>query len=167
MDMIGLTFEGFDSIGQERSTERGVELDLSGEVLGVEVYGPQELSILLSEHERLGSCLAKRIFRYARAQHESDQEEILIEELVTPLQGDLLTIKSLLKAITLSEGFHGPYTESEVQDWVKRSKMRVSSLVNALMSAENLVSVYLHLLQNDRLIDAPRWGGYLGVLLWA
>ena len=34
MDPIGLAFESFDAIGQYRTTENGVTIDLSGEIVG-------------------------------------------------------------------------------------------------------------------------------------
>lgn len=113
MDMIGLAFEGFDSLGGERQSERGVAIDLSGEVLGEEVYGPRELAHLISEHERLAVCLTRQIFRYARAQYETEDETRLIEQLVDSLRQDQLTIKSILRTIAMSEGFHGPYRDEE------------------------------------------------------
>ena len=112
MDMIGLTFEGFDSLAQERQEERGVALDLSGELLGDTVYGPVELAEKIADDPRLASCLTRRLFRYGRALHETAEERVLMERLASELKHEgELSIKSLLRAIALSEGFHGPYAE--------------------------------------------------------
>jgi hypothetical protein len=111
MDMIGLTFEGFDGLGRERRLERGVEIDFSGELLGESVVGPQELSARLSEHPMLAKCLTKKLFRYGRAQYEEDDEIDLINKLALQVENTQFTFKSLLRAIVLSEGFHGPFIQ--------------------------------------------------------
>jgi hypothetical protein len=111
MDMIGLTFEGFDGLGRERRFERGVEIDFSGELLGESVIGPQELSARLSDHPMLAKCLTKKLFRYGRAQYEEHDELELINELARQVESTQFTFKSLLRAIVLSEGFHGPFIQ--------------------------------------------------------
>ena len=110
MDMIGLTFEGFDGIGRSRRYERGVEIDISGELFGVEVAGPEELVVEIARHPRLSACLTKRVLRYARGVHEDEREESEIERIAYRLRRDGFTIKNLLREVALSEGFHGPYT---------------------------------------------------------
>ena len=113
MDMIGLTFEGFDGIGRARRYEQGVEIDPSGELLGVEVNGPLELAQELARHPKLTTCLVRRTLRYARGIYEDDVEEVEIEQIADRLRRDGFTIKNLLRAIALSEGFHGPYREDQ------------------------------------------------------
>ena len=113
MDMIGLTFEGFDALGGKRRYERGVEIDVKGEFLGTGVSGPKELAEALAQHPKLSICLTKRLYRYARASYEIDTEEELIKDLAQEVESNHFTFKTLLKAIALSEGFHGPYLEQE------------------------------------------------------
>ena len=113
MDMIGLTFEGFDGLGRARRYEQGVEIDPSGELLGVEVSGPLELAQELARHPKLATCLVRRTLRYARGIYEDGVEEVEIEQIADRLRRDGFTIKNLLRAIALSEGFHGPYREDQ------------------------------------------------------
>lgn len=109
--MIGLVFEGFDGIGRARRYERGVEIDVSGELFGDEVSGPVELMTLLADHPKLSACLVKRTLRYARGLQETMSEEVEIERIANRLRGGHFTLKQLLRAIALSEGFHGPYLD--------------------------------------------------------
>ena len=113
MDMIGLVFEGFDALGGMRRFERDVEIDVSGEFLGVAVSDPRELAEALSQHPKLSTCLSKRLYRYARASYEIETEEVLIKQLAQQVESTRFTFKALLKSIALSEGFHGPYLEQE------------------------------------------------------
>ena len=69
MDMIGLTFEGFDALGGKRRYERGVEIDgIKREFLGTAVSGPRELAeALLHNILSYPYALQRRLYRYARA----------------------------------------------------------------------------------------------------
>jgi hypothetical protein len=77
IDGIGFGFEEFDSLGAYRTTENGLPIDSSGQLLLGEVQGPFNGAVelenkLLQSNDVLG-CVSKQLYRYAMGQPETDQ----------------------------------------------------------------------------------------------
>jgi hypothetical protein len=70
MDPIGLSLEGFDAIGRHRTTDRGLPLDLRGEIDGAPFAGLAGLARTLAGHPEVAACFARQLYRFASGARE-------------------------------------------------------------------------------------------------
>jgi hypothetical protein len=77
MDPIGFAFEGFDAVGQYRTTENGATIDLSGNIvastngtLDGTFNGVRELATKLADSDQVRDCVATQWFRYSAGRTE-------------------------------------------------------------------------------------------------
>ena len=112
MDPIGLAFEGFDAIGRFRTTENGVTIDLSGEVIGSrdaalngKFTGVRELATKLAASDQVRDCVATQWFRFAagRAEEQPDGCSLTtLQDAFAASGGDLV---ELVVAMTQTDAF--------------------------------------------------------------
>ncbi len=112
MDPIGLAFEFFDAIGQHRETENGVNIDVSGEILGTtepvlqgEFQGVRALANKLVNSEAVKNCVANHMFRFAAGRFEEGGDNCSIgsmQERFVSNEGDLI---ELMVAMTQTDVF--------------------------------------------------------------
>lgn len=109
IDKLGFAFEDFDGIGRHRLTENGMPLDLSGEVLSVDVPNPlftgsKELATLLSQSAQAQRCYATQWLRFAYGVTEAAGLSDTVQQL-----GDQFAagqrLDELLVALTQTEYF--------------------------------------------------------------
>src|SRR5262249_24533601 len=81
MDPLGLTLENFDAIGQLRTTDQGLPIDVSGNLDGTSFNGPIELGQLLSQSPAAATCMLRSIYRYATGHVEVASEAPLLADL--------------------------------------------------------------------------------------
>jgi len=65
IDKVGFAFEDYDGVGRHRMTENGMPLDLSGELLNLDVQAPaftgsQEFATMLSTSQQAASAASRR-----------------------------------------------------------------------------------------------------------
>jgi hypothetical protein len=112
MDPIGLAFEGFDAIGRFRTTENGVTIDLSGEVLASrdpalngKFTGVPELAAKLAASDQVRDCVATQWFRFSagRAEEQPDGCSLTtLQDAFAASGGDLV---ELVVAMTQTDAF--------------------------------------------------------------
>jgi hypothetical protein len=112
MDPIGLAFEGFDAIGQHRTTENGVTIDLSGEIIGSrdatmdgKFTGVRELADKLAASDQVRDCLATQWFRYSTGRLEEQPDGCsltTLQDAFTASGGDLV---ELVVSMTQTDAF--------------------------------------------------------------
>jgi hypothetical protein len=105
MDPLGLPLENFDAIGAYRETDGGLALDLSGDLDGVAFNGPAELGQLLSQNEKVASCLVRNFYRYATGVLEATGQEPAIEQLTTQFEAQGKDMRKLIVDLVASDGF--------------------------------------------------------------
>jgi hypothetical protein len=110
MDPIGLTFEGFDSVGRQRTLENGNPIDTSGELTASDVDGalggPAELAQKLATSQQVESCVVRQWFRYAYARDEqADQDACNVSSLESAFAKSDGNIPELLFALTQTDAF--------------------------------------------------------------
>jgi hypothetical protein len=120
MDPIGLAFEQFDAIGQFRTTENGVTIDVSGAVnlvddpaLAGPFTGVRELGTKLAASEQARDCVATQWFRYAAGRNEQAPDACSIytmQDVFAKSGGDLI---ELVVGITQTDAFwyRAPYAQ--------------------------------------------------------
>jgi Protein of unknown function (DUF1592)/Protein of unknown function (DUF1588)/Protein of unknown function (DUF1595)/Protein of unknown function (DUF1585)/Protein of unknown function (DUF1587) len=109
MDKLGYGFESYDGIGRFRTTENGVNVDDSGEVLGTDVDGPfkgaAELAKKLASSKEVHHCVTEQWFRYAFARLNGDADSCVMNALVDRFAAADFRISDLLLAIVESDAF--------------------------------------------------------------
>jgi hypothetical protein len=120
MDPIGLAFEQFDAIGQYRTTENGVTIDVSGEIAYVDepvlmgaFKGVRELGTKLAQADQVSDCIATQWFRYAAGRNDDKPDACSITTLQDAFSasgGDLI---DLVVGITQTDAFlyRAPYAQ--------------------------------------------------------
>ncbi len=114
IDGIGFGFEGFDGVGARRTTENGLAVDMSGEVVGLESLSSTAstpfndvngLASLLAESPAAQSCLPLQYFRYARGIEDDEYDACAIHNLQLAFADADLSIQELLVAIVAQPTF--------------------------------------------------------------
>jgi hypothetical protein len=109
MDKLGYGFESYDGIGRFRTTENGVPVDDSGEILGTDVDGPfqgaPELAHKLATSKQVHHCVAEQWFRYAFGRLETELDKCVLNSLVERFSGADLRVVDLMMAIVESDAF--------------------------------------------------------------
>jgi hypothetical protein len=110
MDKLGYGFEAFDDIGRYRTTENGVAIDDSGEVIGTgDADGPfkgaVELGRRLAKSETVQQCAATQWFRYAMGRTETPLDTCTMDNVFKRFKGSDFRIPELLLALVESDGF--------------------------------------------------------------
>jgi hypothetical protein len=105
MDPIGLAFENFDAIGAYRAQENGVEIDASGNLDGQAYDDAIGMGQALRDHESLGPCITRNLYRYAVGHNPVPSEQDLLVFLNDRLAASEYRWGSLIEALVLSDGF--------------------------------------------------------------
>jgi hypothetical protein len=112
IDGVGFGFENFDQLGRYRTSENGLGVDASGDMLATQdellngpFNGEAELSAKLAQSQLVQNCVATNWYRYAFGRTETPADGcslIQVEEAFTNAGG---SFKELLVAITLTDAF--------------------------------------------------------------
>lgn len=112
IDGIGFGFERYDQLGNYRDMENGLEVDESGEVVGMgeagldgPFAGAVELSQKIAQSPRARACLATHWYRYTFGRREQAEDTCSlgqVQERFASSNGDL---KELLVALTQTDAF--------------------------------------------------------------
>jgi hypothetical protein len=109
MDPLGLAFEHFDGVGQWRDTENGAPIDDSGEVPEIDVAGPfngvVELSQRVAQSADVRDCYAGRYLTYAYGRGVTEADECSRASVLAAFDQAEGGIEELVLAVTQSEGF--------------------------------------------------------------
>ena len=71
----GLPFEHYDGIGRWRDDDRGMALDVSGELDGTTFNGVPEMARLLSEMPDVRACYVAEWLRFSQGKLNSDSDQ--------------------------------------------------------------------------------------------
>ncbi len=106
-DPIGLALENFDSAGEYRTSENGVQIDASGELDGKQFIGPTGLGQAVHDDPAATGCVAQRAFAFATGfvPPKNDPRWQQIQQTFAASHYDVL---ALLRAIALSDLSYNP-----------------------------------------------------------
>ena len=109
MDKIGYAFESYDGIGRFRTTENGVPVDDSGELLGSDIdgafKGAPDLAHRLAGSKQVQQCVTTQWFRYAFGRLDSDADKCTLEALNKSFAAGDFKVDALVKAIVETDAF--------------------------------------------------------------
>ncbi|MEC7985030.1 MAG: DUF1585 domain-containing protein, partial [Myxococcota bacterium] len=81
------------------------EIDPSGTLDGEPFETPWELSALIAEHERFGSCMSEHLFKYATGHAVEQESKVYTTWLSEMFTYDEYSFRSLLRTLILSDAF--------------------------------------------------------------
>jgi len=110
MDPVGFGLENFDAAGAFRTSENGMPVDDTGEVVGVDSIGAfkgaAELSTKILASKEFRSCFAVQAFRFAFGREESDADARTLTDLAATMSaGNGDEIVRLFAALTTTRDF--------------------------------------------------------------
>ena len=79
-DPPGLALEHFDGLGQLRTTENGVPIDVTAEINGKKFTGAQGLGRLMHDNADVTSCVVKQAYSYGVGKAAGYRDEDYLAE---------------------------------------------------------------------------------------
>jgi hypothetical protein len=112
-DPIGLSLEGFDTIGQRRLTENGQLIDLSAKLQGKTFKDGTGLGQYLHDNPKVPACFVRKLYAYGVGANNEDLEKRTIQPFLDGFTAAGYRLPALLKAIVSSpQFFSAPPPES-------------------------------------------------------
>jgi hypothetical protein len=111
IDGVGFGFEAYDQLGRYRTTENGLPIDASGEVLISDAQltgtfnGAQELAARLAASNRARDCVATNWYRFALGRLEGEADRCSLDDVKRRFADSNGDFRELLVAITRSLAF--------------------------------------------------------------
>ncbi|HEX4337478.1 MAG TPA: DUF1592 domain-containing protein [Polyangiaceae bacterium] len=109
MDPIGLGFENYDGAGHYRTTQNGMTIDASGQVLMSDITGPfngaVDLAQQLAGSNQVRNCVSTSWFRYAYGRAETADDACTIANVNQKFADAKYDLKSLLVSLTQTDAF--------------------------------------------------------------
>jgi hypothetical protein len=113
-DPIGLSLENFNTIGAYRTHENGALIDASGELDGAAFANAVEFGQRVHDSALATSCVVKRSFEYGVGRPAARNESALLRGFSERFGQDQYSFPALMRAISTSNAFRAPPTNSEV-----------------------------------------------------
>jgi uncharacterized protein DUF1592/uncharacterized protein DUF1588/uncharacterized protein DUF1595/uncharacterized protein DUF1587/uncharacterized protein DUF1585 len=104
LDPLGLPFEHYDGIGRWRDDDRGMPLDVSGELDGRTFNGVPQMAQMLSELPDVRACYVAEWLRFSQGKLNSDLDKPYIDWLMTRFTRNT-RVMDLVAAIVVSDTF--------------------------------------------------------------
>jgi hypothetical protein len=113
-DPIGLTLEGFDTIGQRRLTEDGKPIDLSAIIQRKTFADGAGLGQYLHDNPKYPACLARKLYAYSRGMNSEDVDASSFQIAYKTFVDSGYRLRALLKGLIESpEFFNSPAPVAE------------------------------------------------------
>jgi hypothetical protein len=104
-DPIGLALENFDSIGQFRTSENGVKIDVSAKLADKAFSGAIELGKVLRENPKFPACFARKMYSYGTGANSEAVSARTTRGILTEFSNSGYRVPALIKALALSPEF--------------------------------------------------------------
>lgn len=112
IDGIGFGFERYDQLGRYRAVENGLDVDESGEVVGMTeggldgtFAGAVELSERIAGSHTARDCLATNWYRYTFGRQEQAEDACSVAQVQERFRDSEGSLKELLVALTQTDAF--------------------------------------------------------------
>lgn len=114
---FGFGLESYNAAGHYQTTDNGLPVDASGEILGTDVDGPFNggiaLSSALSKSEVVHYCATEEMFRYALGRAPVDVELPTVGTLARAFKDGGGDVRALLIAVATSATFRMRLAEED------------------------------------------------------
>lgn len=103
-DPMGLSLEGFDTIGGYRTSENGQPIDVSATIEGHKFSGAQGLGQYIRNNPRYPACVARKLYSYSRGVRSWSVDDF--PEAYQAFQNSGFRLRALLRSMATSESFY-------------------------------------------------------------
>jgi hypothetical protein len=103
-DPIGLSLEGFDTIGGRRTTENGVPIDVSAAIQGHNFSGAQGLGQYIHDNPQYPACVARKLYSYSRGVKSGYVSDF--PDAWKVFQNSGFRLRALLRTMALNDSFY-------------------------------------------------------------
>jgi len=104
-DPPGLALEHFDGLGQLRTTENGVPIDVSADIAGVKVVGAEGLEKYLHDDPKIPACLVRNVYAYGVGRKTGIREEDYLADQTKIFASNGYRVPDLMVQIASSPEF--------------------------------------------------------------
>src|SRR5882757_168988 len=104
-DPIGLSLEGFDTIGGRRTTENGKTIDLSATIQAKSFVGAEGLGRYLHDNPKYTDCIAKKLHAYSRGENSEDVPASAVKIAYKTFADSGFRMRALLKGLVEGPDF--------------------------------------------------------------
>ena len=104
-DPIGLSLEGFDTIGGRRTTENGQLIDLAATIQGKSFVGAEGLGRYLHDNPKYTSCIARKLDAYSTGQNSEDIAASAFKTAYKAFADSGFRMRALLKGLVEAPDF--------------------------------------------------------------
>jgi hypothetical protein len=104
-DPIGLSLEGFDTIGGRRTTENGQKIDVSATIQGKSFAGAEGLGHFLHDNPKYTACIARKLNAYSRGQDSEDVPASAVKLAYKAFADSGFRMRALLKGLVETPDF--------------------------------------------------------------
>jgi len=116
-DPMGLALETFNSVGEARTTENGVPIDVTGDLSGKSFDGIVQLAHLIRDEPATTSCLINRVFSYGTARPAAAYERTWLNRMQTEMRKSGVKWRDVVRQIAENPDFYTiPVTETQKAD---------------------------------------------------
>jgi hypothetical protein len=110
MDPIGFGFENYDAVGRYRTTDNGVAVDASGEIVATRAIdgkfvGIAELAERLATSAEVEECATRQWFRFFLSRFEQDTDSCSMKRLVDQFRAAGKDMNTLPLAVVGTDAF--------------------------------------------------------------
>jgi hypothetical protein len=112
MDPLGLSMENFDAVGQYRTKENGVTIDVSGTWDKKPFTGLVGLEKVLAESPALTKCVVQRVYEYGVGRQIAPGERHWVTYLNQRFASEGYKFPSLVRAVAMSPAFQAVTPDS-------------------------------------------------------
>lgn len=105
VDPIGLSLEGFDTIGGRRTRENGELIDVSATLAGKNFHGAEGLGQFLYNSPKFPACVARKLYSYANGLNSEEVADASFKGGLDAFQKSGYRLRALLKGLVTSPQF--------------------------------------------------------------
>ncbi len=104
-DPPGLALEHFDGLGQLRTSENGVPIDVSADLNGVKLIGAEGLAKYLHDDPKVSACLVRNVYAYGVGRKTGIREEDYLADQTKIFASNGYRVPDLMVQIASSPEF--------------------------------------------------------------
>jgi hypothetical protein len=123
-DPIGLSLEGFDTIGGRRLAENGQLIDLSATLQGKKFSDGSGLGQYLHDNPKFPACVAKKLYAYAKGMDTEEVEASAFKPAYKAFSDSGYRLRTLIKGLVESPDF---FTSSPAMQEASTGQTKVAS----------------------------------------
>ena len=105
MDPLGLPLETFDAVGAYRTTERGLDIDPTGDFDDVAVDNARALGVAASADAAVAVCLARKYYTYAMGHAERSADGSVLNDLTAAFVASGFQLRDLVLDVVTNDAF--------------------------------------------------------------